>query len=284
MFVVNAVGAVAAVIVAGWVIFTTLESDAPQICEGRYPSSTRFSFTDSEGKALSSSALQARLGLTEWGVRQNAKVVRDESAPVANVLDVRIEKGTSSGFRQTVERGGVSFQWLPFEMRKQAPQSACLSYQVFLPEDFPFGGAGSLPGLFVGSEFDPRGQPVKGSGSATRVGWLKDGTPAVTLQYATLEGWRNPQVLVAKKAWPLGRWVSVEQEVILNQVGQRDGSIRLWLDGKLVGESKGVALRADENITLSGVLADVQYGSVYNIGVAPKETKIRMTPFAIRWK
>ena len=282
--VVNLVGAVAATLVVGWVIYSMRESDAPQICEGRYPSSTRFSLTGPQGKALSDSELQARLGLSEWGILDNGEIVRDESAPVSPVLEVRIAKGTGSGFNTTIPRGGISFQWSPFEMSEQAPQSACLSYHVFLPEDFQFAGTGSLPSLFVGRDFDPRGETMKGGGSAARVGWLRDGRATVSLQYASKDGWVNPEIVATNTQWPLGRWVAVEQEVILNSIGKRDGIVRLWFDGQFAGESKGVALRNKSDLSLGGVLADVQYGSVNNVGTAPKGTKVRMTPFVIRWK
>jgi len=84
--------------------------------------------------------------------------------------------------------------------------------------------------------------------------------------------------------WPLRRWVAVEQEVILNSIGKRDGIVHLCFDGQFAGESKGVALRNRSDLSLGGVLTDVQYGSVNNVGTAPKGTKVRTTPFVIRWK
>ena len=283
--VVNSVGAIAATIVAGWVIYSMLASDAPAVCEGRYASSTRFAFTDEAGQPLSDSELQARVGSNEWGVLDNSSIVAGKrGAPSKYILEVNIQKGTGSGLRSTQPRGGISFVWSPFDMKQQPANAACLSYSLFLPPDFQFGAGGTLPGLFIGTDFDPRGGPEIGAGAGARLGWQKDGVIGVNLQFAGKDGWQNPPVVHAQTSWPRGRWVAVEQEVILNSAGKKDGMVRLWLDGMLAAENKSIGLRGDESLTLSGVLADVHYGTLSNSGLAPKDTQIRMTPFVLRWQ
>ena len=42
---------------------------------------------------------------------------------------------------------------------------------------------------------------------------------------------------------PKGRWVRIEQELVLNTPGQADGIARLWLDGDLKAEGTGLKLR-----------------------------------------
>ncbi len=39
------------------------------------------------------------------------------------------------------------------------------------------------------------------------------------------------------------KWYSVEYQVKLNRPGQRDGEVRLWVDGNLVGEKTGINIR-----------------------------------------
>ena len=74
-----------------------------------------------------------------------------------------------------------------------------------------------------------------GDGAAVRPGWSADGRTVVNVQYATRDGWKNPSAISAKTTWPSGRWINVEQEVILNEAGKKNGIIRLWLDGELAG-------------------------------------------------
>lgn len=282
--IVNGAGAVAALIVAGWIGISWLDRDEPAICEGRYAVSTRLDLTTASGRPVALSELQARLGSSEWGLLENASVLEPESGQKFPALAVTLRKGTGAGYKTDQTRGGIGFTWLPAEMRGAAPKAACLSYRLFFPEDFNFAAAGTLPGLSIGAAFDPRAEPAVGSGAAVRAGWNKEGSVFVSVQYAAEEGWKSPFAVSSKRRWPTGRWVNVEQEVILNDPGKKNGIVRIWLDGELAGENKKVGLRGDETLSLAGVRADVNYGSVTSNSEAPKDTEIRMTPFAVRWQ
>lgn len=48
------------------------------------------------------------------------------------------------------------------------------------------------------------------------------------------------------------KWYAVEYQVILNKVGQSDGSVRLWIDGALKAEKTGIRIRAN-SARLNGV-------------------------------
>ncbi len=283
-FIVNSVGVLAALTVGGWLAYSAVQSDEPEICEGRYPTSTRFSLTSENGQPVSLSELQARIGSSEWGLMENARVLEPKDGDKHPVLEIRLAQGTSGGYKPDQQRGGLSFAWMPSEMREAAPKSACLSYRLFLPPDFAFAGGGSLPGLGIGESFEPRGDAIVGAGAAARPGWSREGYPMVNVQFATDDGWKNPAALNSKKKWPSGRWVNVEQEVILNDAGKKNGIVRLWLDGELIGENKKIGFRGDDTIVLSGVMADVHYGSVNNAATAPADTKIRLSPFVVRWQ
>lgn len=282
--IVNGVGAIAALIVVGWIGYTAFEKDEAAICEGRYPSSTRLDLTSGSGQSVSLSELQARLGQSEWGVMQNARIVDPESGDAPPVLAITLEKGSSAGYKPDQTRGGIGFTWTPSDMREATPKAACLSYRVFLPKGFKFGNGGTLPGLTIGNGFDSRGEPLIGSGSAVRSGWNRDGLVFVNVQYAHTDGWKNPTAISSKTRWPDGRWVNVEQEVILNDAGKKNGIVRLWLDGELAGENKKLALRGDDELAMAGVIADTHYGSITNTATAPEDAEIRLSPFVVRWQ
>lgn len=281
---VNAVGAIAALIVVAWVISSAFTTEEATVCEGRYPVSTRLSLMSESGEPATLSELQARFGASEWGLLNNAQVVKVGNGSNHPALAVTLGKGTGSGYNVEQSRGGIGLIWRPTELREDQPKAACLSYRLYLPKDLQFSSSGTLPGLMIGSNFDPRDSSTVGSGAVARVGWNREGLIFVSLQYATSEGWKNPLAFAAKKPWPLGRWITVEQEVILNDIGKKNGIIRLWADGVLIGETQKAGLRADAGLAMSGVAADVNYGNVKSLAEAPVETEIRLSSFVVRWQ
>jgi hypothetical protein len=282
--IVNSVGAISALIVVGWIGYSALHTEEMAVCEGRYPTSTRFSLASSSGESATLSELQARIGSSEWGLLQNGRVLAPEAGTNTHVLGVTLAKGTNGGYRPEQTRGGIGFTWTPSDIGDANPKAACLSYRVLLPANFQFPPGGTLPGLMIGSAFNPRGEPVVGDGAAVRPGWSADGRTVVNVQYATREGWKNPPAISAETRWPSGRWINVEQEVILNDAGKKNGIIRLWLDGELAGENTALALRGDGAVAMGGVIADIHYGGVLNNVTAPEDTEIRLSPFVVRWQ
>lgn len=282
--IVNAVGGLAALIVVGWILSTIFSSEEAAICKGRYPVATRLSLASDSGELVSQSELQARFGSNEWGLLDNARVLPPVAGSNEPVLAVTIAKGTGAGYRTEQERGGIGLMWRPAELLQAEPRAACLSYRLFLPENMQFSGGGTLPGLTLGARFDPHGEAIVGDGAAGRLSWNKDGLMYISLQYATREGWKNPLAFSAKKHWPLGRWVDVEQEMILNDVGKKNGVVRLWVDQTLMGETERAGLRGDDEIFLTGMVGDVHFGNVTSQAEARQDTEIKFSNFVLRWK
>lgn len=278
----NFIGIAGLLISIGYVANSFVATDTTPKCESRYSGATEFSLVNERGVPLSPIELQARAGLDEWGVLSNAKVVELESGPASHAIQVSLEKGTGSGFVDNVPRGGIGFRWTPLEMGKS--EAACLYYNAWIPQDFEFSGAGGLPGLVAGANFNPRADAVKGNGFAARIAWNHDGKFGISAQVAGDDGWQNLPVARGVVEVPRGRWVSIEQEMVLNSPGKADGYTRLWIDGKIEFDKKGLSLRTDPNEMMSGVMFDVFYGSVFNSAIAPKSTSILLSPLSIRWK
>lgn len=280
----NGVGALAAITVVWWILSTALTPQEAAICKGRYPVSTRLSLTSDDGQPASLSELQARFGSSEWGLLNNARVLPPVAGGKEPILAVTLGKGTGSGYLVAQERGGVGLVWRPGDLLKSQPRAACLSYRLLLPKNLKFSNGGTLPGLSIGTRFDPRGDAIVGEGAVARLGWNREGLIFVSLQFATSEGWKNPLAFPAKKPWPLGRWVDVEQEIILNDVGKKNGVVRLWVDQTLMGETEKAGLRGDPSLAMSGMIADVNYGNITNTAEAEQETEIRLSSFVLRWQ
>lgn len=282
--VINGLGAVAGLGIVGWLTFSAVQSDQPTVCEGRYAVATRFALTSDDGKPVSLSELQARLGTTEYGLMQNGRILEPGANGRDPILAVSIGQESGAGYKDSEPPGGVGFIWQPADLSSNEPRSACLSYRVFLPEGFDYSAGGTLPGLLIGSAFAPRAEPVIGQGVAARLGWNREGRALVNTQFATDEGWKNPAALTTKTRIPVGRWVSVEQEVVLNDPGKKNGAVRLWVDGELVGENKKLGLRGDDTLTFAGVIADTHFGSISNDAKAVKDEEIHLSPFTVRWQ
>jgi hypothetical protein len=277
----NITGISAVVIASVYIANSFISPDVEALCEARYTGATQLTLRNSEGAIMSPIELQARVGLSEWGMLENAKIVESGDAPSAEILEVSLPKGTGNGFDEAVPRGGIGFLWSPIEMT--AATSACLHYDVWLPEDFDFATNGMLPGLFSGSNFDPRTLGEKGSGFGTRLSWGKEGKIQVVMQSPAEGGWQVSPMGKSGNKLKTGRWISVDQEIVLNAPEKSNGVVRMWIDGKLIVETKDKKLRDDDGILVAGVLADVAYGGINISGMAPKDAVVRLSPFSLRW-
>ena len=155
--------------------------------------------------------------------------------------------------------------------------AACLSYSVWLPKDFPFTDGGVLPGIF-GTQPDAINEPLKdGSGFGTRISWRRDGEGDLAAKpsgsgYLTLN----------QRGFPLarGRWMRIEQEIVLNAPGQADGHRQAVGRRRAQGrEHRARACARTRTETMSGVLADVGY-----LRATGSAGSLRISPFEIAWR
>jgi hypothetical protein len=278
----NVAGFSAVLIASGYILNSTFAAVVAPQCEARYDGQTELALRNEKGMPQSPIELQARVGFSEWGVLENARVIETSDGPSAEALEIRLPKGTSSGFNPKVPQGGVSFRWSPMEMTQAT--AACLHYSVWLPGDFEFSSNGMLPGLFGGSNFEPRSESVTGSGFGTRVSWGNEGKLNVMVQIPSKDGWTDVPAARSVRKMNVGRWFSIEQELILNAPDQDNGVMRLWVDGKMLFENTNNKFRLDDSIKIGGVLADIAYGAVHSSATAPKDTVVRLSPMSVRWK
>lgn len=278
----NLVGLVAFTGVAGYLVRSVLVTDETPPCSTRYPDATEFSYRSESGEAMSPIEMQARLGLEEWGVLENASVETVKGGPSPVALAVRLAKGTGSQYQGNTPRGGVGFRWRPQSMG--SPGAVCLGYSVFLPEDFSFAGSGMLPGLYGGSVYDPSAPQDKLEGFSARVMWRRDGEGEIVAEVPALSAGRGLSIGTASFVFPRGRWVGIEQELVLNTPKSDNGIVRLWVDGSLEIEKQNVAWRQDAGLGIDGLLVDVAYGGIGSATLTPKDTWLRLSPLSLRWK
>lgn len=251
-------------------------------CSGRYPSPTEFSLKSADNGPMSAIEFQALVGANEWGVLENANVEVAKDAPAPLVLKVNLPKDSTSLYKASGNGGGLTFRWQPIGF--SGASAACLRYSVFVPDTFDFGSGGELPGVYGGKDYRPT-TPANGiNGFAARLKWTPDGDAAVSVQLpdqnATLvHTLSEPGIKLARN-----RWISIEQETVLNAPGKSDGWARLWINGVLASETKRLLWRQDQSLTMSGISHDVWYGGLDNTAIAPSTTYLTFTPMSVSWK
>jgi hypothetical protein len=266
---------ISAVAVAG-VVRSLIFSPAAAPCSDRYGNSTEFPL-ERAGTTLTTADLQSRLGGADAGVLDNLIIGSIKDAPAPLAMTVSLPKGSATPLGSAALKGGISFPWQPRSVAGRT--SACLSYSVFLPADFLFNRGGMLPGI---SGADASGKTQ--DGFSARLAWRQGDVGGVTVRSTTGEEVRSISAETDGFAFPRGRWTKVEQEVVLNTPKQADGILRVWIDGQLAVDRASIAYRASPGVTVSGVAANVFYGNDDGAGSAPKDTKIALTPFVIRWQ
>jgi hypothetical protein len=237
-------------------------------CRERYDNAVQWSLLRDDGHLLTPSDLQARLGASEWGVLDRVNVVKVNHGPgTALAVDL--------GARHSAAQShGAGFQWGPQSAGPVA--AACASYAFKLDPKFDFAAGGRLPGLLGGPTASDHTAPEAFS---ARLSWDDSGRLNILAQ---AQGGARPLANERHTAeLPRGRWVAVDQEVILNTPGQNDGVLRVWLDGKLSFESLKVAFRTDAGAAVRGILAEVAYARPPM--ARDDASPVLLTPFEFRW-
>jgi hypothetical protein len=245
----------------------------PQLapCTQRYPAGTIFSL-EQNGVLLTSADLQTRLSGKDVGLGDNVEIARIKDGPAPVAVGVTLTKGSIAPHVQGAPKGGVTFAWEPRSLHGKT--AACLSYNVLLPAGFNFHQGGILPGI--------RGEDAERPEEhfMALIAWRRNGRLGATTFVDTHSG----PVEADPLPFPDGRWVKLEQEVVLNDPKRSDGTLRVWLDGTLAIDRNDLAYRDRPETTITGVNANVHYGHEDPAHGAPKDATIWLTPFEIRWK
>jgi polysaccharide lyase-like protein len=258
-----------------YMVRDSLVSEVVEPCSQRYLSPTVFTLDNGSGP-LSNVQLVGNIGASQRGIYNNAKVVKVRGVPGERALKVLLRP--SDG-----DANGIRFRWSPRNL--EGATSACLTYSVYLPKKFESGGGGFLPGIYTGKRSQP-GQDSDVDGSMMqRVIWLKDGNGAL-VSHSKEEGEiKGRYVGLQRFELPRGRWVPVEQEIVLNNDGKINGLARVFVDGEMVLEKKRSKWRKSNRFMINGVRADIGYKHPQNAAVPPvKVNSIYVSQMKLRWQ
>ncbi|HEY9669652.1 MAG TPA: hypothetical protein V6C91_22755, partial [Coleofasciculaceae cyanobacterium] len=215
----------------------------------------------------------------EWGLK-NTEVMADYSDRFSKVLRVRYSAGSASptvSRNQQAPLGGVQF-FADLGMRSQ--DSLRLSYYVRFSKDFDFVKGGKLPGFFGGTDTDGRQIPDGTNGFSTRYMWRKNGDGEV---YAYLPTSTKHGTSMGRGNWRFKRatWHHLEQEVVLNQPGQKNGRIRVWFDGKKVLDEDRLVFRTTNDLKIEGILFSTFFGGGDVSWATPKDVYADFADFSV---
>ena len=267
---INLGGSLIGVFVLGYVVYSAYYTATEPPCSERYAAPIRFALQTAAGKPLTPIDLQARAGLRDVGVIDNAAVVAVKDGPSPDALEVKLRSLPGGDDASAKTRNGIEFRWSPPGMNGAA--ATCLAYSVWLPDKFDFGDGGFLPGVFGGDSGTARQQAATDRLTVT-LEWSDNGIPSLT---AALDGSERLRLSGAGTPLATGRWLKMEQEVILNDPGQKNGTVRLWVDGELIVENERVQLRKDDKVLLTGVHAAIGYERT-----PPPDSLLRLSPLEI---
>jgi hypothetical protein len=277
-------------VVAGFVILTAVTTSIRNSlfpptatpCSERMAQSVTLGLSHN-GRILQAPDFQAIAGGMDFGVLENLAVVPVRNAPAPVVMEVLLKAGTAQQNMPNVDAGGMSMPWSPRSLQPNL-EHGCLVYSVFLPDTFQFGDGGTLPGLkgasrSIGAMNEERFTTafVWGEQGVSRVFASGGNNDAMT---SVLSDFSNVVAL------PKGRWVRIEQEVKLNDIGARNGLLRLWVDGAFVSARKDAMYRLSKDNFISGVNLNVFFGGqgeTKGRGKALQNERIMITPVEIRW-
>jgi len=214
-----------------------------------------------------------------WGW-ENLEVIDDPSGRFDRVLRVVYPKNSvtpSLSRKEGVPVGGGQFL---ADLGMPPADAMRLSYYLRFSENFDFVKGGKLPGLFGGDEISGGEIPDGTNGFSTRLMWRRDGDGEV---YAYLPTSDEYGTSIGRGAWRFapGRWYHIEQEVVLNEPGQENGRIRLWVDGAQVINRDDVMFRTTDELKIEGIFFSTFFGGGDLSWATPEDVYVDFAEFSV---
>ena len=263
-----------------YIVRSFIVTESMEQCTNRYDTLTEFVLDNGAGP-LTPVQLVGTIGASQRGIVRNAKVVKVKGVSSGNALKVALRPdppGTESG-----TGNGIGFVWTPRDFKDAT--AACLSYAVYVPKSFDFGNGGFLPGVFGGRPMTLREASDGKSALAQRVVWRVNGRGNLFAQMPDHDLTRGAYLAQEGFKFPRGRWVRIEKEIVLNDVGKWNGVSRLWIDGEIVASKERLTWRKSKELFLTGVQADIGYGIPQRDVPRPaKPGQLFVSQLELRWR
>ena len=215
----------------------------------------------------------------QWG-KQNIKVMADPSRRFDRLFRVHYPRGSASPTVTREEQSPQGGSQFYAKLNIQPQDSLHLSYYVRFSENFNFVKGGKLPGLFGGAGNTGGRIPTGADGFSTRFMWRRQGDGEV---YAYLPTSRDHGTSIGRGNWRFrpGNWYHLEQSVNLNQPGQADGQVQVWVNGQRVLNRQNLEFRTTESLQIEGILFSTFFGGDDPSWATPVDTYADFADFQV---
>lgn len=216
-------------------------------------------------------------GKRRWG-EQNLQVLNGaESSLDTPALRVNYPEGTSSP--SDAEEGGAGFV-MPVPALRQADR-ACLRYRVRFPTGFDFVKGGKLPGLY-GGDGPTGGDEVTGkNGFSMRFMWRKQGQGELYEYVVNKDSDYGESVGRGRWHFTPGQWISVEEEIVLNDPAKENGIARVWINGQPTLEQQGIVYRTTDDVHIDGLMFSTFFGGHGSDWRTPRDQSVDFADFTL---
>ncbi|GLB35532.1 hypothetical protein LshimejAT787_0210970 [Lyophyllum shimeji] len=203
-------------------------------------------------------------------------------------------------------QGGLSFYAPgPANVDLSTAKEATFGYSVFFENGFQFQKGGKLPGLY-GGDNDEVAISCSGGRRDTRcfsarLMWRGEGAGEF---YTYLPPFTDPRFAANKKQcnvpplsdcnptygasigrgsfhFPTGQWTTVSERVRLNDVGQANGELELFVNGKSVVNVGGLVLRDSSAGRIRGIQMQTFFGGSHPDFASPKDQNAYFSDFSV---
>lgn len=150
-----------------------------------------------------------------------------------------------------------------------------LSYSVYFDDDFEFQKGGKLPGLYGGTSPTGGAEGAGDEGFSARFMWRQHGDGELYGYFPACGGEEKGNkwgLSIGRGNWQFGpgKWVTLEQYIVMNDPERRDGQLYVWADGRLVISCENVQFRNNENFGVDGFYFSTFFGGNESTWASPK--------------
>lgn len=208
-----------------------------------------------ECKVFGSDIVPRKLG--SFGLSNLTTIKADVPTGVALRVTYPAHSSSPTSHRRYDNPTGGAQVYLPF--RTGSVDEQWLAYQVKFRKGFDFVRGGKMPGFYGGSMTSGGKIPDGTNGLSTRLMWRTAGAGEVyaylpsSVTYGTEFGKGN-------WTWPTNVWVKIQQHVKLNTPGKKDGSIRVYINGRQTLDQEDLVFRTTKTLQIEGVFFSTFYG------------------------
>lgn len=148
--------------------------------------------------------------------------------------------------------------------------SMILEYKIYFPNNFDFVKGGKLPGLYGGNnDYGCSGCEHSNKCFSARLMWRKNGNGEVYLYSPNQKDLKVKNYNDGSCGLSLGRnnfkfyknkWINIKEQVLLNNLNNDNGVIKLWINNKLYIENNHIKFQTSNIKNESGIFFSTFFG------------------------